>query len=746
MYQAVDIFAIPANPTLQDAVALCNGPVTLEAWPVDTAAFFYTWSTGATTRTITVDEPNLITVFITNTDGCQSDPRESFIADARPNVFLGVPQTICELGVLPDLDALNPGSAYEWSVNGVANGNTTRIQSIDSSVPGPFVYSIRIEDIFNCVATDSVLYTIANAPIYTALGNATNGCGLDDGSIGIDLTEAGSFTYQITGPTNVGVSTLTGPANLNVPSPGILAPGGYTVNLVNTLTGCESSLVATVEDNGALFTIDTPVPAPACEGLGVLAFNLAGTAPGNVTYDLLDSFGAIVTSGTATPNPITISGLDPGTYSISIQEVGGSNCVQTFDDIVLDGLPIADFSVTPQNICGTDGVVRIFPITVDSDIDYSWSGPGGNGISDSLLVTSAGDYTVISSGTGFCQQTSVVTVAQNDNPEVVIDTQGDSCDGLVTLVANVNNGLIGNGAYQWDDGSIASQRSVNTSGTYQVLVLDQGSGCTGTGTLDVDVFNEITVFIAAAPNCDANGEVFLSAFSNITEDVTFEWTDPTGDLLSDTGAEISISLGGNYQIRVASTLSICEANANIEALVLPIAAEELLLRDDELFCSQDTDPANSSVVLDPGAFSTYEWTILNDDEVLSTTRELTVSEGGIYEVTLSNGFTCVRDQVDVRDDCSPLVHAPNAFTPNGNGVNDEYFVYPNPYVSDFNIEIYSRWGELVFQSNDIDFRWNGFYLGHLLQVDMYVYVMRFRSSLEPQLGVIEQRGGVALLK
>ncbi|MEP1891704.1 MAG: gliding motility-associated C-terminal domain-containing protein, partial [Cyclobacteriaceae bacterium] len=119
----------------------------------------------------------------------------------------------------------------------------------------------------------------------------------------------------------------------------------------------------------------------------------------------------------------------------------------------------------------------------------------------------------------------------------------------------------------------------------------------------------------------------------------------------------------------------------------------------------------------------------------------------IYEVTLSNGFTCIRDAIEVLDDCLPRVYAPNAFTPETSpGFNDEFFVYPNPYVNDFEIRIFSRWGELVYQSNDIDFRWDGVYAGKLLKIDTYIYVMRFTSSLTPELGRIEQRGGVALIR
>lgn len=747
--EPVEIFALPADPTVADAVALCNGPVTLEAWPVDTAAFSYTWSTGETTRSITVNTPSLITVFITNTDGCQSDPRETFVDDTRPVVDLGTDQIICQDTNFPDLDAANPGSTYTWLVNGSANGNVLRTQAVDTSVPGVFVYEVTVEDILNCVTTDQVAFTIENLPAFTTTGGTTTGCGNDDGTIDIDVTDTGSFTYTVTGPSTIGTTAITGP--LLVTTPNTLIPGGYSITVSNTLTGCALSQVATVDDAGSGFTIDNYVPTPDCPGDGILTFELAGPAPANVNYELYDEFGTLVVSAGASPSPtFPINNLDSGTYSIIVEElVSGNDCIQTLDNIVLDGVPLAEYATTPQNICGDEGEISIYPTTVDPSITYNWSGPGivGSSLGETITVSAGGNYSVTSSGTGFCEVTTTVNVVQSAAPIVEIVTEGADCEGSLILFADVTNGLVGNGGYQWDNGDNGSRRGINASGNYSVLVLDQGTGCTGTASRDVNVFSELTVFAAATPNCDDNDEVFLTAYANITEDVTFQWTGPTGDVLDDQSAEIAITESGSYRIDVTSDVSTCAADASISVMVIPITEDQLLLGQTEMFCSEDPDPANNSVDLDPGLFSTYEWTIINDDNILSTDRVYNTNEAGIYEVTLSNGFTCIRDAIEVQDDCLPRVYAPNAFTPSTTpGLNDEFFVYPNPYVEDFEIKIYSRWGELVYQSNDIDFRWNGIYGGELLKLDTYIYVMRFTSSLMPELGQIEQRGGVMLLK
>ncbi len=77
------------------------------------------------------------------------------------------------------------------------------------------------------------------------------------------------------------------------------------------------------------------------------------------------------------------------------------------------------------------------------------------------------------------------------------------------------------------------------------------------------------------------------------------------------------------------------------------------------------------------------------------------------------------------EDCSPVRSAifyPNAFTPDGNGIND-LFVTPSIYIKEYHIQIYNRWGELVFESFDKNKNWDGMYLGEPAQQDAYAVIV-----------------------
>ena len=130
----------------------------------------------------------------------------------------------------------------------------------------------------------------------------------------------------------------------------------------------------------------------------------------------------------------------------------------------------------------------------------------------------------------------------------------------------------------------------------------------------------------------------------------------------------------------------------------------------------------------------------------------TATSEGLYRVDLTNSFGCIApDEVEVMNDCQPVVEAPNAFRPTSSiDDNKQFFVITNFIKNeDFSIFIFNRWGELVFTSTDRKFTWNGGFNNTISQPapsGSYSYVIRYVSSFRPERGIQEKRGGVALLR
>jgi gliding motility-associated-like protein len=88
--------------------------------------------------------------------------------------------------------------------------------------------------------------------------------------------------------------------------------------------------------------------------------------------------------------------------------------------------------------------------------------------------------------------------------------------------------------------------------------------------------------------------------------------------------------------------------------------------------------------------------------------------------TATSGLTLVANSNDIFLLQKPLLYPPNAFTPNGDGLNDQFFTSPI-FVKDYNIRIYNRWGEKVFESSDKKKLWDGTYRGNIPFDNVYIY-------------------------
>lgn len=116
-------------------------------------------------------------------------------------------------------------------------------------------------------------------------------------------------------------------------------------------------------------------------------------------------------------------------------------------------------------------------------------------------------------------------------------------------------------------------------------------------------------------------------------------------------------------------------------------------------------------------------------------------EAGIYPVKLivntSEGCkdSTIQD-VLVYDLPDPVLFIPNAFTPNGDGVNDNFIVKHTEYFP-FLIQIFNRWGELIYESSNLDFKWDGSYNGETVPSGSYYYIITGTYQREGALTVIK---------
>jgi PKD repeat protein len=202
LVQQITIFPPPPSPTVPAASYLCHGPVTLDANTGGLSGTTYLWTTGDTTRKITLNQNAVVSVTNTDKNGCTSTA-QAVVVNNRPQVQLGPDQTVCQNTSVPILDAQNPGATYVWTVNGV-NTSTIETQAVDTTVPGKFEYDVAVTDpITTCTVSDSVGFTINVSPSFT-LSATNSACGSATGSIQVQLNAStpagGPYSYFLTGP------------------------------------------------------------------------------------------------------------------------------------------------------------------------------------------------------------------------------------------------------------------------------------------------------------------------------------------------------------------------------------------------------------------------------------------------------------------------------------------------------------------------------------------------------------------
>src|SRR5690606_4283353 len=119
---------------------------------------------------------------------------------------------------------------------------------------------------------------------------------------------------------------------------------------------------------------------------------------------------------------------------------------------------------------------------------------------------------------------------------------------------------------------------------------------------------------------------------------------------------------------------------------------------------------------------------------------------GDYNITVEDGRGCRLERdfridvsyLEIGDDCPCDVFIPNAMTPDGDGLNDLLVVVPSCPISDYNMQVFDRWGKIVFESDNVEKRWNGGLNGYFVEAGIYFYRItyrwgeRFNESLEVQ--------------
>lgn len=732
--QQVVINPKPARPSLPPASALCTGSVTLNANSPNTPGLKYLWSTGDTTKTIVITKPSTVSVTNTDTKGCSSTA-VGLVYDNRPIVNLGPNSTVCQNGFVPNLDAGNPGATYTWTINGGAAGAAQQ-QSVNTATVGKYLYNVTVVDpVTTCQATGQVTFTVVTIPTLTMTGTNPATCGSSTGSITLTgVTAPNLYSYFVSGGSFSQLGQNQS-ANSQGPFTG-LAAGTYSAIITDQITGCNASAAFGLVD--ATFTA-TATFNSCNPSLVKVTPSGGGTLPFKYTF---------TNSGTGQivgPTALDTASLAPGNYVIQVVDNNGTGCTYSFNQSVNPVVPT--LTITPS-LCSNPATLTA---SVAGATSYSWSGPAisGSTSGSTINISAGGTYQVVAKTSGGCKLTQSSVINYN-GPITPAFTQSDKCQTQVVLTATP----VGSYTYRWyENGSATptqlgqqiSLTQADNNSTFVLQVVDALTGCTvSTTSRQVQVIGPVTAGLTSTLACDDGKPFTLTSSTNVTG-ATYTWLLNGSAIANAASATLQQTSAGTYEVDIS--VSGCTASATILITKAPIPIGQLPVQ--ETICSDidNQNPATKQVTLDPGFFVSYDW-YKNTVLLNYTSRTYTADSPGTYSVDLTNVFGCLNtNTTTVINDCEPVVTAPNAFRPGSTHEVNTYFQVFSFFITDnFEVLIFNRWGEMVYESKNRKFQWHGDLNGNLLPGGTYTYLVRYVSSFHPDQGIQELRGGVVLLR
>ena len=603
------------------------------------------------------------------------------VADAGPD------RTICA-GEQVTLQG-SGGVSYSWSpTTGLSDPN---IANPVASPAQDTEYILTIIDVNGCEATDSMMVLIDNAfPVDAGLNQSI----CEGGTTQLAATASGATSYSWSP-----AALLDNP---NVPNP-------QTVNLQTSTTfyvtasnanGCTGTDSVVVE----IFELELLADTSVCQGESIVLESISN----GVTFAWTPTQGLDnpnISNPSATPTATT-------TYTLTATSTDGCTSTKSVTVTLLPG-PEANAG-TDETICfgestqlnGSGGTLyRWSPefFLSNPNVANPTSSPQTD-ITYALTVTDANG----------CTDTDEVNIIVNQAPPVAAGADQVICEGE-TVQLEASGAL----SYEWaPNPSLSSLTIPNpmaspTNSTEFAVTGTDANGCSASDIVVVSV-NPIPEGRIRAVNrlCVGEGIQLIASGGD-----SYVWS--TGE----TTNSITVFPQGPTQVSMTPFLAGCEGE------LVSITVDDNINLPEAAFTIDSLDnvyaPLDVTFINQSQNAETYEWSFgTGAPPDFRENPTFTFPHAGEYTVQLiafSIDGCPDTTTMEIRVD-NVLLHVPNAFTPNDDNTNNEFFVRYTG-IQSLSIQVFNRWGQQVYSANDPDFRWDGTYKGNTVPEGVYVYVI-----------------------
>ncbi|MFT7149698.1 MAG: gliding motility-associated-like protein [Nonlabens sp.] len=542
-------------------------------------------------------------------------------------------------------------------------------------------------------------------------------------------------------------------------------PGEYTIILFATDGGDECGENSETITRTLIITpneiTNISGPASVCPDVNGIAYAVEGT-PGN-TYQWIVDGGTIV--GADTGDAISVDwGAARPDASLKLISTNTLGCVAdtvTFDVIINKRLePVLPQSngFTNTEVCFTElgDVTYSTPQTAGSEYEWfitggdfitanntnlvrvSWNGPGAGQIWYREFNP------LISDCEGFSDRLDIIIYPEIVSTPTIMDAlcNGDANGTISIALAGGKPGY----TVAWSNGMTGVDINGLVAGDYTATVTD-ALGCEVMFTYtvaepailevadnqltDVRCFQESN---GAATILVAGGTVFPNG------DYIYNWTGASGFTQSTNTGTINGLRAGDYQVDIRDANG-CETSTTFtinEPLLLEADIASLI---NDPICPQASD--GTAFIDAKGGTPDYQF-FWSNNPTLNDPNASGLSEGN-YTVRIVDANGCETSLAIEVTERFPRIFIPNAFSPNGDGTNDEFKPVADCSIT-FSMQVYNKWGSVVFSTEDVSEGWDGTFNSEPAPDGKYSYVVFYAGTLNDVAFEETFRGSIKLIR
>ncbi|WP_343605433.1 PKD domain-containing protein [Fluviicola sp.] len=448
-----------------------------------------------------------------------------------------------------------------------------------------------------------------------------------------------------------------------------------------------------------------------------------------------------------------------GTYSV---------CADTITKpVFFYDKPVPELDFATNHECS--GYTQTFTNSSQGSTSYSWDFgvPGINtdvstAVSPTYTFPSAGTYpiTLIATSGPGCSDTLVQNITIYEPLEVSFTHNDSLCitDNSFNFVGNVTGPSIT--TYSWSFGANANPQTAttlnvnnvvyNASGTFPVTLTASFLGCSKSAHSNVLVFSVPTVgfTISDELKCEPYPAQFINLSYHEGPLLSF-WDFGDGGTSTETSPLHIYTTAGTYSVEltIISTFGCIDTFTLLQQDLITIHPKPT---SGFSIDKTQTDICNSEIQftdLSQGALNiTYFFGELNAGSTDPNPTYTYFTDGMHRPMQIVfNQYGCSDTSYQSIAIEPFTVYVPNAFTPDGNEHNNDFYPKLGLTPVEWDLKIYNRWGELLYQSNDFEDHWDGTYNGIACKEDIYSYVIRY-TSCAPYANAEIITGHVSLLR